>query len=431
MGVASEGVALPVLEDGVKVGWTDGNAGLRFSVSNVELAGLEIELSGDRPDNHPLTVLVNGQAMFDGNLPSGRWVGKFDLANFANLAELEIRLNSPLFHNDRLRRSVGVGIERIELFRKERGRSEVNSSRLPGRGLWFQETDFLINEILAEPEKISRLRFIGGEPLLIKEVQTMMRHLVETGVAGKIEIWTVTNCAVKNEEYLELAQHFRSHGLMMSFDGIGSINEYIRSPSRWDVIDQNIETFSKLKNTTLWANMTIQPYNVLNIVELIEYCVSRGITFRNHVLQYPQYLSVAILPQSIRDLAADRLLEYSNRKDTMLASLAPMQGGVPELRGSIIELAEAIRTATIDEREKWLNEFMIFTNDLDISRGQSFAQSLPELYQLLQAAGVEWPQTLRFARPKPQLIEVPHADIPAPKRVGSIFKRLGSAFQIF
>lgn len=407
LGVASEGIAWPVLDGGVKVGWTDGNAGLRFSVANIDLAGLEIELSDDRPDDHPLTVLANGQAIFDGNLPSGRWVGKFDLENFADAAELEIRLSSPLFHNPRLGRSVGVGIERIELFRKELGRSEVNVSRLPGRGLWFQETDFLINEILAEPEKISRLRFIGGEPLLIKEVQTMMRRLVETGAAGKIDLWTITNCAVKNDEYLELAQHFRSHALMLSLDGVGVVNEYIRYPSKWGVIDQNIETFLKLKNTTIWANMTIQPYNIFNIVDLIKYCVSKGISFRHHVLQYPQHLSIAILPQSIRDLAAERLLEYVNGEDALPASLAPMRGGVPELSGSIIELVDAIRNATIDDRQKWLEDFMVFTNDLDISRGQSFAQSLPELYQLLLSAGVRWPQTLRFARAKPQLAATP------------------------
>nr|WP_298350817.1 twitch domain-containing radical SAM protein [Rhodoblastus sp.] len=399
LGVASEGIAWPVVEGGVKVGWTDGNAGLRFSISDIDLAGLEIELSDDRPENHPLAVLANGQSIFEGNLPSGRWVGKFDLEQFGNAAELDIRLNSPLFRNDRLGRRVGVGIERIELFRKERGRNEVNASRLPGRGLWFQEMDFLINEILAEPEKISRLRFIGGEPLLIKEVETMMRHLVETGAAGKIELWTVTNCAVRNEAYFELAQHFRSHGLMMSLDGVGKINEYIRFPSSWDVVNQNIEMFLKQKNTTLWANMTIQPYNLLHISDLIEYCLAKGIAFKHHLLQYPQYLSVAVLPQDIRDLAADRVLEYINSKDTLPA---PLRAGVQELRDSVVEVAEAIRTAKIDDREKFLQEFIVFTNDLDMSRGQSFAQSLPELYHLLRDAGVQWPQTLRFARPKPQ-----------------------------
>lgn len=407
LGVASEGIAWPVLEHGVKVGWTDGNSGLRFSVSNIDLAGVEIELSDDRPDHHPLTVLANGQALFDGNLPSGRWVGKFDLENFANAEELEIRLISPLFRNDRLGRAVGVGIARIELFRKERGKSEVNASRLPGRGLWFQETDFLINEILAEPEKIARLRFIGGEPLLIKEVTTMMQHLVESGVSRNIVVFTVSNGAATNQNYFELAKNFKSHGLVLSLDGVGPVNEYIRYPSKWEIIDQNIKTFSQLDNTIIWANITIQAYNVLNVVDLIKYCASRGISFRHHVLQYPQYISVGILPQSIKDLAADRLLAYVHSKESVAGSAVSKSNNISNLRETIIELAEAIRTATIDDRQKFLDEFIVFTNDLDFSRGQSIAQSLPELHQLLLEAGVEWPQTLRFARAKPQPAAAP------------------------
>ena len=246
LGVASEGIAWPVVENDVKVGWTDGNAGLRFSTGGVELSGLSIRLSANRPANHPLKLSVNNRTIFDGVLPSGPWQGAFALDDLAQSAELEIRLESALFPRPELGGSVGVGIEEVKLLRRTGGKNEINTSRFPGEGLWFQQKDFLFDELLAQPEKITHLRFIGGEPLLIKEVVTMMRRLIETGAASNITLWTITNGTIINEEYLDLAQRFKSCDLMLSLDGIGAVNDYIRFPGKWDVIDKNIARFKKM-----------------------------------------------------------------------------------------------------------------------------------------------------------------------------------------
>jgi hypothetical protein len=42
---------------------------------------------------------------------------------------------------------------------------------------------------------------------------------------------------------------------------------------------------------------------------------------------------------------------------------------------------------------------MVFTNDLDVSRKQSFADTHAELLELIRQAGLEWSAETRFATP--------------------------------
>ena len=254
---------------------------------------------------------------------------------------------------------------------------------------------------MAESAKTAKQsRFDGPIPChlgnigLIKEVLSMMRHLVDTGAASNITLWTITNGTVMNEEYLELSQHFKSSDLMLSLDGINSVNDYIRFPSKLDVIDRNITRFKQVKNTDVFVNMTVQAYNVLNIVDLINYCFRNNIGFQHHLLQYPPYLSTAVLPQSIREIASERLLSVLKEQDACPRG-SLMRLDLPE---SVAELAAAIRTQTTGGDDSLLRDFMVFTNDMDASRGQNFAGALPELHELLAAAGIIWTHDNRFAR---------------------------------
>lgn len=251
------------------------------------MAGVSIQLSGNKPADQPLKLSVNNQIIFDGVLPPGPWHGTFDLDNLDGSTEFEVRLESPVFPRPELGRSVGVGIEEIKLLRKTGGKNEINTSRFPGGGLWFQAKDFLLGELLARPEKMTRLRLIGGEPFLIKEVLSMMRHLVDTGAASNITLFTITNSTVANDEFLDLLQCFKHCCLMLSLDGTRAINEYIRFTSRWNIIDANVARFKQMKNTAIFVNMTVQTYNILNIVDLVEYCLKNEIGFQYHLMQYP------------------------------------------------------------------------------------------------------------------------------------------------
>jgi hypothetical protein len=123
------------------------------------------------------------------------------------------------------------------------------------------------------------------------------------------------------------------------------------------------------------------------MVPLLRYLDSIDAPFGFSVFHSPTYLTTRVLPPGARRLAADRLREYvrtecrPNAVDELLAWAASL-----ELLG-----------------QEWepdlFQQFVLFTNDLDVQRGQSVRESLPELWEQITLAGGRWTNETRYATP--------------------------------
>jgi len=121
-----------------------------------------------------------------------------------------------------------------------------------------------------------------------------------------------------------------------------------------------------------------QAYNALNVVELLRYCDRIGLPFVVYSVMEPAYLRADMLPPPARRLAAERLRAYKD------------QDCRPEHRWMLDSLLAELEYAGEDYDENALLTFMLFTNDLDVTRGQRFADTHAELLGLLRAAGFAW-----------------------------------------
>jgi hypothetical protein len=97
-----------------------------------------------------------------------------------------------------------------------------------------------------------------------------------------------------------------------------------------------------------------------------------------NVLHAPNRLAVHNLPPKARKAAAAKLLEYH---DTDCR---------PGHKPSVLGLAHYLDEITVPADPDLIKEFMLFTNDLDITRGQSFRKTHPDLVRLLAEDGFEW-----------------------------------------
>src|SRR5690606_4086513 len=70
-------------------------------------------------------------------------------------------------------------------------------------------------------------------------------------------------------EILKAWEKFREVEIWCSVDGVGPINEYVRFPSKWVVIEENVDQLLKLseaqKNLKLSFISTISLYNIWTI----------------------------------------------------------------------------------------------------------------------------------------------------------------------
>jgi MoaA/NifB/PqqE/SkfB family radical SAM enzyme len=285
--------------------------------------------------------------------------------------------------NLKCRMCCGYSSSRIDqdpVHRQWNGGAPGHKKRLPTGKRWFEDKSFILTELFRHPEEVKQLEFLGGETLLIKEVGDILECLIEAGVADNIVLMATTNGTVIKSPWLTLAERFKALALNVSIDGFDAYYEYIRYPARWSTVTRNIEILKKRSRTRLTAIVTLQAYNALNIVDLFKYFDSIGLDFYAYPVSRPEYLSPMVLPPSARRLAVERLLLYAD------------EDCIPKNRELVLGLASELNNA--GDREvfdaKLMRTFMLFTNDLDITRAQSFRETHRELLQLITDAGFAW-----------------------------------------
>ena len=242
-----------------------------------------------------------------------------------------------------------------------------------------QPVQWLIEQCLPTVES---LHFAGGEPLIIPEMVELLETCIRSGRADQIALSYNTNITVLPDKVTRLWPHFRKVSVMCSIDGFGSLNDYIRRPSKWADIDRNLhlldEHHEDWKLHMVHCNTTVQVYNILHLGELFDYF---GDNFK-HIepapyvtpLYNPSYLSIQILPDNIKRIAKERLLaaqSESERRWGTRAIHSSVQGVISymEGKGSRLDLAE----------------FLYFSEKTDREFHDSWRKACPELEQLLTA----------------------------------------------
>jgi hypothetical protein len=255
---------------------------------------------------------------------------------------------------------------------------------------------------------IEEIKFTGGEPMIHPDFLKLMDMLIKIDVAKNISLDVFTNCSWKpGEKFFKRLNQFKQVKISLSIDGVGKTNDYIRTPSEWNVVDSVVDSWlsqeaaapSKIQIT--W-NPTINIYNILEIDTMIAWWDEKqnrhfsnrpwpNLTEQNYredttssfrlifnILQDPKYLSVSNLPESAKQLASSKLkLIYdkydssnslgNSRKEMFNKKLAAIDGALK-----------------LPANKEMLQLFASYTEDLDRLRTQSLKNSLPLLYKELE-----------------------------------------------
>mgnify|MGYP000577584602 FL=1 len=87
--------------------------------------------------------------------------------------------------------------------------------------------------------------------MLNDETVSILKHFDDISVLNQLEIMIFTNGTIVNEELLKLLDKTKKVLIVVSIDGIGKLNEYIRygNNSHTDQLKKNIKIFkSFIKN---------------------------------------------------------------------------------------------------------------------------------------------------------------------------------------
>lgn len=174
---------------------------------------------------------------------------------------------------------------------------------------------------------LQRVKFVGGEPFLCSSHTETLNKLIKLRTEN-IELEYSTNVMVwPGNEVLEHWKTFKKIEIWMSIDGYGPLNEYIRYPSKWNIVEENVKKYVKLaklqNNIELKFMTTVSSLNVWNLNTLEKWfeeikektqCENLKFLYMNPLVE-PKFLSIQALPDEFKQKAIQFLnLESSNQR---------------------------------------------------------------------------------------------------------------------
>ena len=247
---------------------------------------------------------------------------------------------------------------------------------------WFDTPEFLdsVEEWLPN---VNRLYFTGGEPTIIQRTYWILEKCVELGIAKDIDLVFNSNMTNIQPRFLDLLAKFRDVLMCLSVDGYAQYNEYIRSGSRWNIVDKHIRDYatSDVVGNILFSPV-VQIYNILNITELLDYAEEitkfsgRRIDISFLMNNYPKCLDIRNLPKHVRVEGQKRLGDWLNSSKYFVddeRNIATVEGIIKALEDDNVNA----------DAKKQMQIFKEYTELLDNKRDQSFKDSIPDLWRML------------------------------------------------
>ena len=224
---------------------------------------------------------------------------------------------------------------------------------------------------------VRRVFMTGGEPTIIKRNMDYINKIVASGRGKDVELIFTTNATNINKQFTEIGNEFKSVSYNVSIDAVGTLARYIRYPSDWDTIKNNLKN---IKHGVSF-NTTIQWLNMTRLNEIFDYIENCGIAFGGIWFQLvtdPKYLDPIYAPIFMKEKCISDIDSFLNRPFLNEEKYNNILYG--ELKQSLTQTKDFL-VKNMDNTQH-VDEFLKRMEILDRLRGQRLFDVLPELTQL-------------------------------------------------
>ena len=284
-----------------------------------------------------------------------------------------------------------------KLFTQQELKSQMQWDQKSFNNKWHENPDFW-KEMYSQIPNLKQVYFAGGEPLLIKEHKLFLEEIIRQGYADKILVRYNTNGLLIDDAIIDLWKHFRKVKVGFSLDAVGDRDHYIRYPSDWDTIVQNLHKLDNapaniqgsiataiqilnIKYLPELAKWKIQQnFKKINVENIIDGVEAGGGILNMHLLYIPTFLSIKCLSKSDK-LEVRRIFDefaiwlYDNyRQDDDFWKTNPY-GWKRWL--AMLDFMDS------EDHTNQLPAFREYINIMDAERQTDFKQTFPELAHIL------------------------------------------------
>ena len=208
----------------------------------------------------------------------------------------------------------------------------------------------------------------GGEPLLseIKKQKKLLQYYIDSGKSKDITLHYTTNAQIfPDNEWWDIWSNFLEIDMQLSIDGVDTRYEYIRYPATNEILEESVNNYKQkvqdTNNLRLSISHTISAYNIYYLSEFFDWCEIHGLpTPWCGVVTTPKHMRPTVFPKLIKEKIIQHL-NSSRHQD-------------------VHTWANYLST---NDSSKYYDKFLQMKDAHDLYRNLSFANTFPEVEELL------------------------------------------------
>jgi sulfatase maturation enzyme AslB (radical SAM superfamily) len=278
---------------------------------------------------------------------------------------------------------VGDHKKMYPLFQAKELKEQMSWDRKEFNNKWHENPDFW-KEMYAQIPNLKQVYFAGGEPMLIERHYDFLERCVEAGAAKHIIVEYNTNMSTLPTRVTNLWKSFKQVRVGASVDGMEAVQEYQRSPAKWDKTLDNLRKVDALpSNIVSWLAFTVTAYNVNHMIDFMKWKLSdsnlkrvnstnRRPIITHHVAHHPKHLNVRVLPDAYKQDVTTRFNEFLQWvKDSKYNEYIIKQAE------DIVKGVTSYMNSESYYDSHW-NEFLKYTKQLDSIRNENLLDVEPK-----------------------------------------------------
>jgi MoaA/NifB/PqqE/SkfB family radical SAM enzyme len=263
---------------------------------------------------------------------------------------------------------------------------------------WHSDNPLFWEQLYEQIPNMKQLYFAGGEPTIIEEHYLLLEKCIQMGYADKIQLRYNSNGIELPERLFKLWESFKSIRFHFSIDSIGEMNSYIRYPSSWETIENNLRKLDETpENVEVTIACAVQMLNMFYIPDFIKWKLEQNYKKINswplgagllnyHFVYHPAHLNVLVFPKEFKERITRKyedfipwLEEYAQNGSIGIdaETFINSEYGIKRLRGMV-------RFMNSEDWSNRMPEFQEYILKMDKIRNLDFKSTFPEMASLME-----------------------------------------------
>lgn len=263
-------------------------------------------------------------------------------------------------------------------------KGEING--LAKKKLWYSTSEDYVSQpgglenFAKMADTVRKLYITGGEPTMDGSINAYLDEMKIRNNGCHVG-WS-TNCTIWNEPLMERMGHFLYNEVQLSVDAIGEAGEYIRRPSVWSDVNDNMRRYmmdDRVRDLKVFT--VVGAMNAGVLLDLIDHIrhlsaeTGRRVVWWPIPLKHPEHQDIRALRGEDRRSIADAMEGYLSRHGEQDGNLDFAEG----LRGVISQLRVDAESPNL---RRQLVEYLDYSDRLDeavTGVRRRWRESLPHL----------------------------------------------------